>query len=149
MRVALGSDHGGFELKESMKENLKSWGIEFVDFGCHDRTSCDYPVYAGIVAREVAAGNFDYGILFCGTGIGISIAANKVAGIRAACCHDCYSAKYARLHNDANILALGGRVIGAGLACEIANTFLFTGFEGGRHSRRILLIDEIERNRKG
>jgi ribose 5-phosphate isomerase B len=130
MKVALGSDHGGFYLKESVKECLTAWDIAFVDFGCFEPMSCDYPVFARKVAEEVSAGHFDCGLLFCGTGIGISIAANKVSGIRAACCSDCYSAKYARLHNNANILALGGRVVGAGLASEMVSLFLFTEFEG-------------------
>lgn len=148
MKVALGSDHGGFHLKESIMECLTSWNVQFVDFGCHEPVSCDYPVFGRLVAKEVAAGHFDCGLLFCGTGIGISIAANKVKGIRAASCSDCYSAKYARLHNDANILALGGRVVGPGLAAEMVHLFLFTQFEGGRHQRRIDMIDQPETLRK-
>ncbi len=148
MKVALGSDHGGFHLKESLKECLTAWDVAFVDFGCHEPISCDYPVFARKVAEEVAAGHFDCGLLFCGTGVGISIAANKVPGVRAACCSDCYSAKYARLHNNANILALGGRVVGAGLASEMVSLFLFTEFEGGRHQRRVALIESPENSRK-
>ena len=144
MIVALGSDHGGFLLKEAVKEHLAVCGVEFFDFGCYNTDSCDYPLIGKAVGTAVAAGEFDRGLLFCGTGIGISIAANKIKGVRAACCSDCFSAKYTRLHNDANVLCMGGRVVGAGLAIEMVELFLKTDFEGERHQRRIDLITEME-----
>lgn len=140
--IALGSDHGGYELKQEIIQYLKENGIEYKDFGCHNTESCDYPVYAKTVARAVADGECEKGILICGTGIGISIAANKVKGIRAAVCTDCFTAEATRLHNDANILALGGRVVGPGLAVKITETFLNTEFSGDeRHIRRISQIE--------
>ncbi|MEG2175018.1 MAG: ribose 5-phosphate isomerase B [Oscillospiraceae bacterium] len=147
MILAIGSDHGGFALKEEIKQLLVKKGVEFRDFGCYDTTSCDYPVIGRQVGEAVASGQYDRGLLFCGTGIGISIAANKVDGIRAACCSDCFSAKYTRLHNDANILCMGGRVVGPGLAGQMVELFLETPFEGGRHQRRIDLITQIEADR--
>ncbi len=146
MIIALGSDHGGYQLKEEIKGHLTAIGMEFRDFGTLDGASCDYPDIAEAVAKAVASGEYDRGLLFCGTGIGISIAANKVKGIRAACCSDCFSAKYTRLHNDANILCLGGRVVGPGLATEMVDLFLETKFEGGRHEGRIDKIRKIEEN---
>ena len=146
MIIALGSDHGGFQLKEEIKGHLTAIGMEFRDFGTLDGASCDYPDIAEAVAKAVASGEYDRGLLFCGTGIGISIAANKVKGIRAACCSDCFSAKYTRLHNDANILCLGGRVVGPGLATEMVDLFLETKFEGGRHEGRMDKIRKIEEN---
>ena len=143
--LVIGSDHGGYRLKEAVKKYLNVRHVEFVDFGTHSEESCDYPIIAQKVGEAVAAGEFEKGILICGTGIGISIAANKVKGVRAALCGDCFSAKYTRMHNDANILCLGGRVIGAGLASEIVEIFLNTPFEGGRHLRRIELISEMEK----
>ena len=141
--TAIGSDHGGFALKEEIKKHLEERGIEYKDFGTYSEESCDYPVYGRAVARAVADGECDRGIIVCGTGIGISIAANKVGGIRAALCTDCFMAEMARLHNDANILALGARVVGAGLALKIVDTFLDTGFsDGERHKRRISLIED-------
>ncbi len=143
--LAIGSDHGGWALKEEIKRHLDARGVAYKDFGCYSAASVDYPTVAAEVAQAVAAGLHDKGLLFCGTGIGISIAANKVNGIRAACCSDYFSAKYTRLHNDANILCLGGRVVGGGLACELVDVFLDTEFEGGeRHARRLRLISEIE-----
>lgn len=142
--IVLGADHGGYELKEQIKKHLDEKGVEYEDYGTMTGEAIDYPIIARKVAEAVAAGRFDKGILCCGTGIGISIAANKVKGIRCACCSDCFSAKYTRLHNDANIIAMGGRVIGAGLACMMVDVFLETEFEGGRHSRRVGLITEIE-----
>lgn len=141
MKVAIGSDHGGFELKENIREFLQQQGIEYTDFGTFDTASVDYPDFAKKVASAVATGECDRGLLFCGTGIGISIAANKVPGIRAALCENTYSAKMSRRHNDANILCMGGRVIGPGLGVEIVKVWLNTGFDGGRHQRR---IDKIE-----
>ncbi len=142
--IAIGSDHGGFQLKQEIMKHLASRGLEYKDYGTYTEQSCDYPVYGEAVARAVAGGEAQRGILICGTGIGISISANKVKGIRAALCGDCYSAEYTRLHNDANILALGARTTGSGLALKIVDTFLDTEFEGGRHARRVDLIHEIE-----
>ena len=142
--IAIGSDHGGFELKKEIMKHLEAKGLEYKDFGTYSSDSCDYPVYGEAVARAVAGGECERGILICGTGIGISISANKVKGIRAALCADCYSAEFTRLHNDANILALGARTTGSGLALKIVDTFLATEFEGGRHARRVALISEIE-----
>ena len=145
MKVAIGCDHGGFHLKETIKEVLKDMQIEFTDFGTHSTESVDYPDIAAPVAKAVAAGEYDRGILICGTGIGIGIAANKVHGIRAALCHDCFSAEYCRRHNDANILTMGGRVIGPGLAREIVRIFLSTGFDGGRHAERVAKIADMDK----
>lgn len=145
MILAIGSDHGGYELKEEIKKHLDARGVAYQDFGCYSTASVDYPALAAEVGRAVAGGKFERGLLFCGTGIGISIAANKVRGIRAAACSDYFSAKYTRLHNDANILCLGGRVVGAGLAAELVDVFLDTEFEGGeRHQRRVGQISTIE-----
>lgn len=136
--LALGSDQGGFELKQEIIKHLKERGIEFKDFGSYDEKSVDYPEYAKKVCKAILAGECDRGILICGTGIGISITANKFKGIRAALCTDCFMAEATRLHNDANILALGGRVVGAGLALKIVDTFLDTPFSNEeRHIRRI------------
>lgn len=142
--IAIASDHGGFELKQEIMKHLESRGIEYSDFGTYTTDSCDYPIYAEKAARAVAKGECERGILVCGTGIGVSMCANKVKGIRAALCGDCYSAEFTRLHNDANILCMGARVTGSGLALKIVDTFLDTGFEGGRHARRVALIHEIE-----
>lgn len=142
--IAIGSDHGGFVLKEQIKEFLTQNNIPFKDYGCFDENSCDYPDIAKKVCNEINNEQCDKGILICGTGIGISIAANKVKNIRAALCCDTFSAKYTRLHNDANVLCLGARIIGGGLACEIVNTFLNTNYEGGRHDLRLQKIKEIE-----
>ncbi len=143
--LAIGSDHGGFELKKHVMEHLKQQGIEFCDMGTYSEESCDYPIIAEKVAKAVSAGEYEKGILICGTGIGISIAANKVKGIRAALCGDVYSAKMTRRHNDANILCMGGRVIGRELAFMICDTFLSEPFEGGRHEKRIAEIAAMEK----
>ena len=141
--IAIGSDHGGFALKREIMKQLDECGVEYTDLGTYSEESCDYPVYGRAVAHAVADGECEKGIVICGTGIGISIAANKVPGIRAALCGDCYSAEMARQHNDANVLALGARVTGAGLAAKIVDTFLNTPFSGGeRHSRRINMIED-------
>ena len=141
--IAIGSDHGGFALKEAIKRHLDQRGLEYKDCGTFSEDSCDYPVYGRAVARCVASGECDRGIAVCGTGIGISIAANKVPGIRAALCGDCFSAQATREHNDANVLALGARVVGEGLALMIVDTFLDTPFsQGERHIRRISMIEE-------
>ena len=132
--IALGSDHGGFELKQEIRKYLDEKGLAYTDFGSDSTESVDYPVYARKVVRAIKSGECDKGILICGTGIGISIAANRFKGIRAALCTDCFMAEATRQHNDANILALGGRVVGPGLAVKIVDTFLNTPFsEGERH----------------
>ena len=145
MKLAIGADHGGFELKEEIKKHLENLGIEYIDCGTFSSASCDYPTIAEETCSHIVNGECERGILCCGTGIGISMAANKVKGIRAACCSDYFSAKYTRLHNDANVLCMGGRVVGVGLALELVDVFLNTEFEGGeRHCRRISLITDIE-----
>ena len=146
MKIALGSDHGGLNLKESVKEHLLTKGYEVNDFGTYTQESCDYPDIAEKVAIEVRDKNYEFGILVCGTGIGIGIAANKVNGIRAALCHDTFSAHATREHNNANILTMGERVIGTSLAIDIVDTFLSTTFEGGRHQTRIDKISKLEDN---
>ncbi|MDD5934471.1 MAG: ribose 5-phosphate isomerase B [Clostridiales bacterium] len=141
--IALGCDHGGYDLMQEVMKHLTERGIEFKNFGVEENRSVDYPVYAKKVAHAVASKECEKGILICGTGIGISIAANKVKGIRCALCSDCFSAQATREHNDANVLALGGRVVGAGLAVKIVDTFLHTEFSNDeRHIRRISLIEE-------
>ena len=140
--IAIGSDHGGFALKQAVMKHLEKRGLEYKDFGTYSEESCDYPEYGRAVAEAVASGEFERGILICGTGIGISITANKVPGIRAALCTDCFCAEATRQHNDANILAMGGRVVGEGLALKIVDTFLDTPFSGDeRHIRRIAKIE--------
>lgn len=141
--IALGCDHGGYELKQEIIDYLKSKNIEYKDFGCNSTEAVDYPIYARKVTDSIISGECETGILICGTGIGISISANKVKGIRAALCHDCFSAEATRLHNNANILAMGARVIGPGLALKIVDTFLNTPFSNEeRHIRRIEMIEE-------
>ena len=141
--IGIGSDHGGFALKEAIKKHLEERGLEYKAFGTYSDASCDYPVYGRAVAKAVAAGECQLGILICGTGIGISITANKVPGVRAALCSDCFSAEATRQHNNANILALGARVLGEGLALKIVDTFLDTPFSNDeRHIRRISMIEE-------
>lgn len=147
MKIALGSDHAGLSLKKIIIKHLEEKGIEIKDFGTYNEESCDYPDYAYKVANEVAQKNFDLGILVCGTGIGIGIAANKVKGIRAATCSDTFSAHASREHNNANIIALGERVVGPGLAIDIVDTFLGASFEGGRHEKRVNKIADIENNK--
>lgn len=141
--IAIGCDHGGYELKQEIIKYLQDAKMEYKDYGCFDTNAVDYPVYAKEVANAVADGAAEKGILICGTGIGISIAANKVKGVRAALCHDCFSAQATREHNDANIVAMGARVIGAGLAVKIVDIFLHTEFSGEqRHVNRIAQIEE-------
>lgn len=142
--IALGADHGGYELKESIKKYLEEKGVEYKDFGTYTPESVDYAAIAQRTCLSVVNGECEKAILCCGTGIGISMAANKVKGIRAACCSDYFSAKFTRLHNDANALCLGGRVVGAGLALELVDVFINTEFEGGRHQRRVDQIAQIE-----
>ncbi|OAA86702.1 ribose 5-phosphate isomerase B [Clostridium ljungdahlii] len=145
MKIALGSDHAGFPLKKEVMEHLQDKNIEFKDFGTFSESSCDYPDYALKVGEEVVSKNYDVGILICGTGIGISIAANKIPGVRAALCSDTFSAHACREHNNANILTMGQRVVGVGLAIDIVDTFLSAKFQGDRHQRRIDKITEIEK----
>ena len=142
--IALGADHGGYLLKEEIKKHLEKKGIDYIDFGTYSSDSVDYAKIAYKTCKSVTSGECEKAILCCGTGIGVSMAANKVKGIRAACCSDWFSAKYTRLHNDANALCLGGRVVGAGLALEMVDVFLSTEFEGGRHQRRVDQITAIE-----
>ena len=140
--IAIGSDHGGFVLKNAIMKYLETKNIEFKDYGCYDSNSVDYPDIAHSVCVPVQNGEADFGILICGTGIGISIAANKVKGIRAALCSDCFSAEMTRRHNNANMLAMGARVLGEGLALQIVDIFLNTPFDGGRHARRVDMIED-------
>lgn len=144
MKIAIAADHGGYTLKEEIKKVILDLGHEVEDFGCECLDSVDYPDYALPVAEKVAQGQFDRGILICGTGIGMSIAANKVKGIRCALVHDLFSAKATRQHNDSNVLAMGGRIIGPGVATEIVKIWLTTEFEGGRHENRVKKITDIE-----
>jgi ribose 5-phosphate isomerase B len=149
MKIALGCDHGGFPLMQEVKKHLESKGIEYKDFGTYSTERAHYPIYGELAARAVASGECDLGIIICTTGIGISISANKVHGIRAALCGDCYSAEMTRRHNDANMLALGAFAIGKGLALKIIDTFLSAQFEGNtpegsRHAERVRLMMEIE-----
>ncbi len=144
MKIALGCDHGGLNLKSLIKDHLLEAGHEVVDFGTNTPDSCDYPLIAEPLAHAVADGECERGILICGTGIGIGIAANKVKGIRAALCHDTFSARASRNHNNANILTMGERIIGPGLALDIVDVWLNSDFEGGRHERRVAQIGDIE-----
>ena len=145
MKIAIGADHGGYQLKGEILTFLKDKGYDVKDFGTYEEKSCDYADYSIQVAEVVATKEFDFGILICGTGIGIGIAANKVPGIRAALCSDTFSAHATREHNDANILTMGQRVVGVGLALDIVNTFLTSKFEGDRHIKRIDKITAIEK----
>lgn len=142
MKVAIAADHGGFELKESLKKNLIS--VVLTDLGTFNGDSVDYPDFGADLAKRIASGEFDRGILICGSGIGISIAANKIKGIRAALCHNAYTAEMARRHNDANVIAMGGRVVDEKTAVEMTKIFLNTDFEGGRHARRVEKISALE-----
>ncbi|MBS3947352.1 MAG: ribose 5-phosphate isomerase B [Dethiobacter sp.] len=145
MKIAIASDHGGFRLKKQLCAYLAERAYEFHDFGVFSGEAADYPDFAVLVAEAVVSGRFDLGIIVCGTGIGVNITANKIPGIRAAHCHDTFSARMAREHNDANILTLGGRVVGVGLAQDVVESFLCARFSGGRHACRIEKIREIER----
>ena len=144
MKIAIGCDHGGYLLKQDILIWLEEHDYEFEDFGCYNTESVDYPVYAEKVARAVASGACDKGIVICTTGIGVSMAANKVKGIRCALCGDSYSAEMTRRHNDANVLAMGAGIIGPNLAKKITEVFLTTEFKGGRHARRVGLLDNIQ-----
>lgn len=141
LKVAIGSDHGGFHYKEHIIDYLKARNIEFIDVGTHTRESCDYPEIAKAVTDKIRSGEANRGILVCGTGIGMSISANKARGIRAALCGDTYSARVSRAHNNANVLCIGERVIGEHLALDIVDIWLKTGFEGGRHKRRVDMLE--------
>ena len=142
--IAIGSDHGGYLLKEEIKKHLEEKGYEFKDFGTDNTASCDYPIYAEKVCSAIQSGECEKGILVCGTGIGMSMCANKCKGIRAAVCGDHFSAEFTRKHNNANVLCLGARVIGAGVAMQLVDIFLTTEFEGGRHEKRIEMMMELE-----
>ena len=144
MKIALGCDHGGYELKQFIMKTLEKLGYEYEDFGCYSLESCDYPDFGAAAARSVAEGKCDRGIVICTTGIGISIAANKVKGIRCAHCADTLEAQLCRQHNNANMMAIGAGFTGPKLAAAMVETFLSTAFEGGRHARRVALMDAIE-----
>lgn len=146
MKIAIGCDHGGLEHKNAIVSHLETRGFEVKDFGIYEQVSVDYPEIALKVANSVSSGENELGILVCGTGIGMSLAANKVKGIRAAAVSEHFSAKYTRLHNNSNILCLGGRVIGIGTALELVDVFVDTEFEGGRHQRRVDMVMAIEEN---
>ncbi|HIE32702.1 MAG TPA: ribose 5-phosphate isomerase B [Thermodesulfobacteriaceae bacterium] len=143
MKIVLASDHAGFNLKERVKAYLEAEGHEVLDVGCRSCESVDYPVLGAEAIKKILSGEAERGILICGTGIGMSITANRFPGIRAALCCDCYTARMSRLHNDANVLVMGGRVVGEALALELVKIFLETPFEGGRHERRLRLIEEL------
>lgn len=148
-KIIIGADHGGFELKGIIASHLRSLGYEVIDVGTNSDESCDYPIFASRLCTELLSGKAELGILVCGTGIGMSIAANKHAGIRAACCSDTFSARLTRMHNDANVLCIGARVVGSGLALDLVDAFIGTDFEGGgRHSERLALIERIEGGEK-
>ena len=143
-KIILGADHGGYELKNAIKVHLEANGFETIDVGTNSSESCDYPVFASKLCQKLQNGEADLGILVCGTGIGMSMAANKHKGIRAACCSDTFSARLTRLHNNANVLCLGARVLGAGLALDLVDNFVNAEFEGDRHIKRLSLIEDIE-----
>lgn len=142
--VVIGSDHGGFELKEQIKAYLIERQIKFIDVGTNSAASVDYPEYAHRVCEKIQSGECELGILCCGTGIGVSMVANKHRGIRAACCSDTFSARFTRLHNDANVLCMGGRVVGTGLALDMVELFLTTEYEGGRHQKRVDMLNAYD-----
>ena len=143
-KIVIGSDHAGYNLKLKVKAHLEARGIEVLDVGTDSPESCNYTVFANAVCEAVTSGTAPLGILVCGTGIGMSMAANKHPGIRAACCENTFSARMTRMHNDANVLCFGERVVGQGLACDLADVFVDTAFEGGKHATRIAMFDEIE-----
>ena len=143
-RIILGADHGGYELKNLIKAHLEKNGFDVLDIGTDSNESCDYPIFASRLCTKIQNGEADLGILVCGTGIGMSMAANKHKGIRAACCSDTFSARLTRLHNNANVLCLGARVLGAGLALDLVDNFVNAEFEGDRHVKRLSLIENIE-----
>lgn len=142
MKVFVASDHAGYKLKEAVKKEVENMGHDVTDIGTESESSCNYPEYARGVCIALVNGKADMGIAICGSGVGMSIAANRFKGIRAALCNDIYTAKYSRLHNDANLLSMGSRVVGEGLALEIVKTWINTPFEGGRHQERVCMIDD-------
>ena len=142
-KIVIGSDHAAYDLKLKIIEHLEERGIAVLDVGTHSTESCDYPVFADALCKKIQLGDFERGILVCGTGIGMSIAANKHAGIRAACCSDTYSAKLTREHNDANVLCFGARVVGEGLAIDLVDTFIDTKYIAGKHARRVAMLDDL------
>ena len=146
-KIAVASDHAALDLKAEIIKYLEENGFEYYDFGTYTKDSCNYPDYAEKVCAAINNGEGDMGILICGTGIGMSMAANKCEGIRAALCSDTFSARFTRLHNNANVLCMGARTIGAGLACDIADVFVKTGFEGGRHQTRVDMVMALENKR--
>ena len=146
--IALGCYHGGYELMQEVIKHLEERGLEYKNFGCYSTESVDYPVYGQAAAKAVASGECDKGIIICGTGIGISISANKIKGIRAALCHDCFSAQATREHNDANIIAFGARIVGVELAKDIVKAYLNAEFLGGRHATRVAMLADIEKRNK-
>ena len=146
-RIVMGSDHAGLQLKLKVKAHLEARGFEVMDVGTHTTDSCNYTVYADALCKVITAGEADLGILVCGTGIGMSIAANKHKGIRAACCENTFSARMTRMHNDANVLCFGERVIGYGLACDMVDLFVDTPFEGGRHQARVDDLNALDANK--
>ena len=146
-RIIMGSDHAGFGLKLKVKAHLEARGFEVMDVGTHTTDSCNYTVYADALCKAIASGEADLGILVCGTGIGMSMAANKHKGIRAACCENTFSARMTRMHNDANVLCIGERVMGYGLACDMADLFVDTPFEGGRHQARVDDLNALDANK--
>ena len=147
MKIAIGCDHAGFGIKNAVKAHVESKGYEVVDVGTYSADSCHYPVYANAVCEKILSGECALGILICGTGIGMSIAANKHKGIRAACCENTFSARMTRMHNDANVLCIGERVMGYGLACDMADLFVDTPFEGGRHQARVDDLNALDANK--
>ena len=142
-KIVIGSDHAGYELKMKVIDHLEERGITVVDVGTDSTESCDYPVFADALCKKIQLGDCELGILVCGTGIGMSIAANKHAGIRAACCSDTFSARLTREHNDANVLCFGARVVGEGLALDLADAFIDTEYVGGKHARRVAMLDAL------
>lgn len=143
-KIVIGCDHGGLELKNEIVAHLNKRQIEVCDVGTYTAESCNYPDYARVLCKKIQNGECELGILVCGTGIGMSMAANKHRGIRAACCSDTFTARMTRMHNDANVLCLGGRVVGAGLACDMVDLFVDTEYEGGRHASRVAMLADIE-----
>lgn len=146
MKLAIASDHAGYHLKEALKPVLASYDADYVDLGCHSEQSVDYPDFARKLAEGVADGSYTRGVLVCGTGLGMAITANKVPGVRAVTLHDTFSAQMSRLHNDANVLTMGERVVGHGVAAEVLKVWLETEFEGGRHAKRVQKISDVEIN---
>lgn len=142
MNLVIACDHAGYEMKENVKKQLAEWGHNVIDCGTNSTDSCDYPVFAKALCKEINDGNAELGILICGTGIGMSMAANKVKGIRAAVCSDYFSTKFTRAHNNTNVMCLGARVMGEGLALELIDVFLNTPFEGGKHLRRVNMLED-------